>query len=160
MVFLRFLVLLSVAIWLGALLFFPVVAQTAFLELPSHSAGMLVRGTLIELHWFGLFSGLIFLAASMIYDRMAVGRAQVFVLRHMLVLLMLALTAISQFHILPRMDLLRISAGEIAMLAPGNPVRAQFGSLHAWSVRIESAVLVLGLLVLYSVAQRLSSSGA
>jgi hypothetical protein len=71
---------------------------------------------------------------------------------------MLALTAISQFAIIPRMDVLRITAGEISMLPVSDPTRAEFDSLHAWSTRIEMTVLLLGLVVLYSVARRFSKS--
>ena len=71
---------------------------------------------------------------------------------------MLALTAISQFFVIPRMDVLRITAGEISVLPASNPIRVEFDSLHAWSTRIEMMVLVLGLLALYSVAHRFSKS--
>jgi hypothetical protein len=70
---------------------------------------------------------------------------------------MLVLTAISQFLIIPRMDAIRASAGEISLIATNNPLRLQFDSLHAWSVRIEEIVLVLGLIILYSVARRITS---
>jgi hypothetical protein len=81
-------------------------------------------------------------------------------LRPILVLLMMALTAVSQFIIIPRMDALRLSAGSISLLPPENPVRLQFDSLHAWSVHLEEAVLILGLIALYAVARRFSSSRA
>lgn len=150
-------ILLALAIWIGALVFFPVVAQTSFTVLPStHLAGLVVRNSLIELHWIGIVSGLIFLASSMIDNRVTVGRSRVFAVSHILIVLMLGLTAISQFWIIPRMDVLRITAGEISALPAGNPMRAQFGALHAWSTRIETAVLALGLVVLYSVARRFS----
>jgi len=79
-------------------------------------------------------------------------------LSHILVLTMLALTAISQFHIIPRMDTLRATTGEMASLAADNPIRQQFDSLHAWSTRFEGTVLVLGLIVLYSTARRFKTS--
>jgi hypothetical protein len=157
----RFLMLLSLVVWVGALIFFPVVAQTAFTVLPStHLAGLVVRNSLMDLHWMGLVAGSIFLACSLVYNRMSVGRFRVFAPSHVLVVIMLALTAISQFKIIPRMDALRISAGEIGALPPDNPIRAQFDSLHVWSTRVETAVLLLGLIVLYSVARRFSSSHA
>ena len=159
MSFLRFLALLALTTWLGALIFFPVVAQTSFSVLPSaHLAGLVVRNSLIDLHWMGIFSGVTFLACSLIYNRVALGRARIFALSHILVVLMLALTAISQFAIIPRMDVLRISAGEVSALPPSNPIRSQFDSLHAWSTRIEVTVLVLGLVVLFAVARRFSAS--
>lgn len=158
MSFLRFLLLLSLAAWLGALIFFPVVAETSFTVLPSpHLAGFVVRDSLIKLHWIGLLCGIVFLACSLIYNRVVIGRTQLFAASHLLVAAMLILTAISQFGIIPRMDLLRITAGEIDILSSSNPIRAQFDSLHAWSVRVEEAVLLLALIVLYLTARRLSS---
>jgi hypothetical protein len=55
------------------------------------------------------------------------------------------------------MDLLRSAAGEISTLAADSPIRQQWNSLHAWSTRIEETVLILGLIVLYSIARRFSS---
>ncbi|HUK47492.1 MAG TPA: DUF4149 domain-containing protein [Terriglobales bacterium] len=158
MTFIRFLLLLSLAVWLGALIFFPVVAQTSFEVLPSaHLAGFVVRDSLIKLHWMGLVCGIVFLICSVIYNHETLGRARIFAASHMLIGAMLILTAISQFGIIPRMDLLRITAGEIDLFSPSNPIRAQFDSLHAWSVLIEEAVLLLAMIVLYLTARRWSS---
>jgi hypothetical protein len=159
MTILRFLMLLALAVWLGGLIFFPVVAHTAFTVLPStHAAGLVVRGTLLTLHWMAFISGAIFLASSLIHNRATQGRFRALGLSHMLVLAMLALSAISEFHIIPRMDALRASAGEMASLAADSPIRQQFDSLHTWSTRLEGTVLVLGLIVLYSTARRFNSS--
>lgn len=159
MTFLRFLMLLALTVWLGALIFFPVVAQTAFTVLPSpHLAGLVVRGTLLTLHWMAFISGFVFLASSLIYNRETQGTFHALGVSHILVVAMLALTAISQFHIIPRMDTLRASVGEIASLAADNPIRQQFDSLHAWSTRLEGTVLVLGLIALYSTGRRFNSS--
>ena len=161
MSFLRFLMLLSLVIWIGALIFFPVVAQISFTVLPStHLAGLVVRNSLIALHWMGFVSGIVFLACSLIYNRLALGRFGAPALSHILVIVMLALTAISQFKIIPRMDTLRASAGEISALPAGSSIGAEFNSLHTWSTRIEGAVLIIGFLVLYSVTRRFSSSSA
>ena len=158
---LRFLMLLALAVWLGGLAFFPVVAQTAFSVLPSpRLAGLVVRNSLVKLHWMGFVSGVVFLASSLLYNRVMLGRARAFGISHILVIAMLALTAISQFDIIPRMDSLRTSAGEIASLAADNPIRLQFNSLHAWSTRVERTVLLLGLAVLYSTSRRVGSSQA
>jgi hypothetical protein len=158
---LRFLMLLALSVWLGGLLFFPVVAQTAFSALPStHLAGLVVRNSLFKLHWMAFVSGAVFLASSLIYNRIMHGSPRTFALRHVLVLTMLALTAISQFKLIPRMDVLRASVKEIASLSADDPIRRQFDSLHAWSTRIEETVLVLGLIVLCSTARRIASSQA
>jgi hypothetical protein len=137
--------------------------RTIFLQsracLPStHLAGLVVRGTLLTLHCMAFISGVVFLSSSLIYNRTTQGNPRALGLGHILVLTMLALTAISQFHIIPRMDTLHTSAGEIASIAADNPIRQQFDSLHVWSTRLEGTVLVLGLIVLYSTARRFNSS--
>jgi hypothetical protein len=154
MSFLRFLVLLSLVIWVGGLIFFPVVAQTAFTVLPTrHMAGSVVGKSLGTLHWMGMISGLVFLASSLLYSRLSSGSAHVFAVRHVLVCLMLGLTLISQFGIIPRMDALRASIGEIDSVPPDNPARMQFDGLHVWSTRVEMGVLLLGLVAVYLTAQ-------
>ena len=146
--------LLSLIVWVGALIFFPVVAQTAFSVLPSrHLAGNVVGHSLGILHWMGIISGLVFLLSSLIYSRLSTGTPHVFAARNLLICLMLALTLISQFGIIPRMDTLRASiAGEIDSVPPDNPARMQFDALHVWSTRIEETVLLLGLVVAYLTA--------
>jgi hypothetical protein len=159
--FVRFFMLLSLAVWLGALIFFPVVAQISFSLLPSpHLAGLVVRNSLIALHWMGMGAGLVYMACSLIENRFARGHFSAFRPTHLLVFLMLVLTAISQFRIIPRMDALRAASGEIALLAATSPVRMEFDSLHAWSTRIEGTILVLGLVVLYLTVRRLAASRA
>lgn len=159
MSFLRFLMLLSLIVWVGGLIFFPVVAQTAFTVLPSpHLAGSVVGRSLGILHWMGIISGIVFLASSMLYNRLTVGAAHVFAGRHILICLMLALTLISQFGVIPRMDALRASAGgDITSVPATSPARAQFDVLHVWSTRLEGGVLLLGLVVAYLTAASLHS---
>jgi hypothetical protein len=154
MSFLRFLMLLSLIVWLGGLIFFPVVAQTAFSVLPSrHLAGMVVGRSLGVLHWMGIISGFVFLGSSILCNRLSTGAAHVFAARHLLICLMLTLTLISQFNIIPHMDTLRAAIpGEIDSVPADNPARMQFDALHVWSTRLEGGVLLLGLVVAYLTA--------
>jgi hypothetical protein len=155
----RFGILLSIVVWLGGLIFFPVVAQISFSVLPSpHLAGLVVRNSLIALHCMGMGCGVVFVACSVVENRLAHGNFSLFRPIHLLVFIMLALTAISQFRVIPRMDALRATAGDIAQLSATDPVRLQFDSLHVWSTRIEGTVLVLGLIVLYLTTRRLAGS--
>lgn len=159
MTFLSFLMLLWLASWLGGLIFFPVVAQTAFSALPStHLAALVVGSSLRSLHRIGFISGTLFLASSLLYNRKLNGNFRPLAPSHVLILAMLALTAISQFRIIPSMDAIRVSAGEIAALPANNPLRTQFDSLHVWSTRLEGTVLILGLIALYATARRFNSS--
>jgi hypothetical protein len=155
MSFLRFLILLSLIVWVGGLIFFSVVAGVSFSVLPSaHLAGLVVRRSLAILHWMGIISGFVFLLSSILYSRFSAGTVQVFLPRNLLVGLMLALTFISQFAIIPRMDKLRETLGDVASAALDNPLRVQFDSLHVWSTRVEGAVLLAGLVVTYLVARQ------
>ena len=157
--FLRFLMLLALAVWLGALIFFPFVAATAFSALPTaHMAGLVVRGSLLHLHTIAFVCGAVFLVCSLLYNRVLLGRLKLLALSHLLIIAMLALTTISQFRIIPQMESLRVAAGEINQLAINDPTRAQFNSLHVWSTRIEGAVLVLGIILLYLTSKRLATT--
>jgi len=155
MSFLRFLMLLSLVVWLGGLIFFAfVLAPTAFTVLPTaHLAGNVVGRALGKLHWIAIFSGIVYLTSSLLYSRLTDGAAHVFAARHILLCLMLALTLISQFGIMPRMDTLRASLGEVSSVPFDNPQRIQFDALHVWSTRVEGAVLLLGLVVVYLTAR-------
>jgi hypothetical protein len=157
MSFLRFLMLLSVIVWVGGLIFFPVVAQTAFSVLPTrHLAGLVVGRSLGILHWMGIASGVVFLASSILHNRLTSGAAHLFGGRNVLVCLMLGLTVISQFGVIPRMDALRAQIhGEIDSVPVDNPARMQFDALHVWSRRLEGAVLLLGLVAAYLTASAL-----
>jgi uncharacterized membrane protein len=154
MSFLRYLMLLSLVVWIGGLIFFAfVVAPTAFQVLPTtHLAGNLVGRTLAKLHCIAIISGLVFLLSSLLSNRIAAGTAHVFALGHFLICLMLVLTLCSQFWIVPRMDALRAQVGDFASVALDNPLRVEFDALHAWSTRVEGAVLLLGLVAVYLTA--------
>jgi hypothetical protein len=157
MSFLRFLMLLSLIVWLGGVIFFPVVAQTSFSVLPTrHLAGSVVGRSLGILHWMGMISAVVFLASSLLLSRLSNGEAQWFAARNVLICMMLLLTLISQFGISPRMDAIRASIGEIDAAPMDSPARVQFDGLHHWSTRIEGGVLLLGLAVAYLTARSLT----
>jgi uncharacterized membrane protein len=151
--------LLALVVWLGGLIFFAfVLAPTVFSPglLPTrHLAGSIVGRSLDLLHYIAIASGIVFLITSMLYSRMATGNARPRAARHLLIMLMLLLTLISQFAISPRMHALRAEAGVIDNLPLDAPQRMQFDRLHVWSEKFEEAVLLLGLVALYTTAQAL-----
>ena len=157
---LRFIMVLSLVVWIGGLIFFAfVLAPTAFQVLPdTHLAGNVVGRALGKLHWMAIFSGVVFLITSLLYSSLTQGTAHLFAMRHVLIVLMLALTLFSQFWIIPRMDTLRASVGDFASVPLNNPARVQFDALHVWSTRVEGAVLLLGLVVAYLTSSALSVS--
>jgi hypothetical protein len=159
MSFLRFLMLLALVVWIGGISFLAFVeAPTVFSPglLPTrHMAGSIIGHSVDLLHRMGIVSGIVFLVASMAYFRMTAGRARPLALRHLLILLMLVLTLISQLAISPKMHALRAQAVVIDNLAQNDPVRAEFDRLHVWSEDLESAVLLLGLIAIFRTAQEL-----
>jgi hypothetical protein len=156
MSFLRFLMLLSLVAWIGGLIFFAfVLAPTLFAPgvLPNtHLAGNIVGRALAQLHWIAIFSGIVFLGSSLLYSHFTEGTAHAFAGRHVLICLMLGLTLLSQFWIIPRMDTLRAQVSDFSAVPLDNPIRMQFNGLHVWSTRVEGAVLLLGLILVYLVA--------
>lgn len=144
--------LLALGLWLGALLLFVQVAAIAFGSLPSlflnpaeglHAAGLVVGGTLRHLHYMGLICGVLFLIFSFMLKARV--RWHCVVPQAVLVLIMVVLTAYSQFSIIPRMDIAQAAAGgNVAALPDSSPGRIQFDQLHRESVHIEGLVLILG----------------
>lgn len=158
MAFLRFVMLLSLVVWVGGLIFFAfVLAPTVFAVLPTHQlAGNVVNRSLAILHWIGLTCGIVFAATSMIDSRLVEGVAHPLAGRNLLIYLMIALTLVGMFVLQSRMWSLRQQMGVIDDLPQDNPLRVEFNRLHVWSTRVEGAVLLLGLGVLFLVARRLS----
>jgi len=141
-------------LWLGALLLFVQVAAVAFGTLPPfflnpaqgiQAAGEVVGGTLRHLHYMGLACGVLFLLFSLLL-RSRVKWHSVMP-QALLVLVMVVLTAYSQFSIIPRMDIARnAGGGNIAALPESSPARIEFDALHRQSVHVEELVLLLGFL--------------
>ena len=156
MTFLRALMLLALIVWVGGIIFFAfVLAPIVFHVLPTvELAGNVVSRSLTVLHWMGMISGAVFLAASLLYSQSRFARPRPFALVNLLVVLMLALTLISQFAITPRMRALRSQIGAIDTVARDDAQRMEFERLHAWSTRAEGGVLFLGLAVVLLTARR------
>ena len=154
MAVLRYLMFLSLIVWLGGIIFFAaIVTRTAFSVLPSHHlAGNVVNRSLASLHWMGIVSGMVFLVSSLIYSRLHDGAAHPAAWRHILIYAMLLLTLTSQFGVSPKMASLRASMGEMDSVAATDPARIAFNNLHQWSTRLEGGVLLLGLVVIYLTA--------
>jgi hypothetical protein len=159
MSFLRFLMVLTLVVWLGGVIFLAFVeAPTVFSPglLPTrHMAGSILGRSLDLLHYMAIASGIIYLFASMLYSRMSTGTPRRLAARHLLIVSMLILTLISQFAISPKMHALRAEVGVIDEVPLDNPQRREFDRLHAWSEKFEETVLLLGLVAIYVTAQAL-----
>ncbi len=71
----------------------------------------------------------------------------------MLVVLMILLTAVSQFYVSAHMADLRHEMGSVEHASATNPAHVEFERYHQYSVWLESAVLLLGLAAMYFTAR-------
>jgi len=158
MSFLRFVMLLSLVIWIGGLIFFAFVMAPALFNpavLPTRQlAGNVVSRTLGALHWMGIACGVVFAITSMIDSRVVNGAAQPFAPRHILIYLMIILTLVSIFGVAARMEDLKRQMVVIDNVPQDDARRVEFNRLHHWSTRIEGTVLVLGLALIFLTARR------
>ena len=156
----RFLLLLSLVVWVGGIAFFAfVLAPTVFHPgiLPSRQlAGMVVSRGLGILHWMGLTCGVVFLVTSVIDSQVVNGVPALFSARDLLICAMILLTLISMFAISTRMLDLRNQMVFIDNVPHDDARRVEFNRLHVWSTRLESTVLLLGLAVIFLTSRRLS----
>jgi hypothetical protein len=160
MSFIRYLMLLSLVVWIGGIIFFAfVVAPTVFKPgiLPSHQlAGNVVNRSLSMLHGMAIGCGIVFAVTSMINSAVVNGSAQPFALRNLLIYAMIALTLVSMFGVGARMQVLRQQMVMIDEVPQDDARRVEFNWLHIWSTRLEGGVLILGLALLYLTARRLT----
>jgi hypothetical protein len=152
---LRFLQFFSLGTWVGSILFFSfVVAQGAFSVLPnSDLAGALVGYSLTRMHVIGVVAGIVYLLATAALERSVGALAQPAAL---LVFAMVVFTIVSQHGVIARMDVLRLQMGSVAATPRDNPLRIAFDRLHQYSVWLESAVLLSGLVALFLTARQKS----
>src|SRR5215470_17220252 len=134
---------LSLSLWLGGDAFLSfVVAPGAFAILGSRdAAGMMVGYSLARLHFAGIFLGLIFLVARLARTRDFGSFTSAAAL---CVVLMVVLTAASQFTVSNRMEALKKRMVSVQNTPEADPRRVEFNRLHHISVGYETAVLLLG----------------
>jgi hypothetical protein len=151
---LRALILILIVLWLGGVMFFPVVAATAFSSLPdTHAAGTIVGKCLRILHYEGLFAGTFLIVLLLAAHRFRAYTRNIG-LPVFFALAMLALTAFSQFWIIPKVENYRIATGgAIDTVAADDPNRIAFNKLHVVSERVEEGVLLAGLVLVVLIAR-------
>jgi hypothetical protein len=147
-ILLRTLLSLALVVWLGAEIFFPVVAAITFntLRPDTHTAGSIVGSLLRILHGVGFVSGLVALIVLALAPAWGIYKPRTVLAPMVLLVLMLGCTAYSQFGIIPSMERDRITAGgAIDTADPANPQTVHFNRLHKQSERVEGAVILLGI---------------
>jgi uncharacterized membrane protein len=145
---LRTIEFLGLSLWLGSDLFLSfVVAPGAFRVLGSRDqAGAMVGHSLWWMHLIGVICGMVILVARLLRTRSFANLAAPATL---CVLLMIALTVVSQHTVSPKMAALRGQMGSIQATATDSPLLAEFSRLHRISVSLESGVLLASLAALY-----------
>ena len=152
--------LLALILWIGGILFFstveaPAVFRTLGAPELRHLAGDIVNRSLTSLHYIGLTCGIIFILCSLaaraeVHKMIISGESATLraargtSLSITFTLLMMLLTAFSQFWISPRMHRIRSANPDLEQLSTGSGPRMEFNSLHKYSTYTEGAVLLLG----------------
>ena len=152
---LRAIEFLGLSLWLGSDVFLSfVVAPGAFRTLSSRDqAGAMVGYALGAMHiggiWCGVLVVLTRIARTKALSSLATPAA-------LCVLLMIALTAISQFTVSAKMAALRVEMGSIQATAPDSPLLLAFARLHRISISLESGVLLAGIAAMYLMVRELA----
>lgn len=152
---LRAIEFLGLSLWLGSDVFLSfVVAPGAFRILGSRDhAGAMVGYSLNVMHIGGIICGCIILLARLLRTKTFTSLATPAAL---CVLLMIVLTAISQFTVSAKMAALRAQMGSIQATAPDSPLLAEFSRLHGISVSLESGVLLAGIAAIYLLTREIA----
>jgi hypothetical protein len=153
---LRTLLYLALIVWLGAEIFFPVVAAITFTTLrpDTHTAGSIVGELLRILHGMGLVAGMVTLALLALAPAWNIYKPRAVLAPMGLLVLMVGLTVFSQFAIIPAMERDRNAAGgAIDTADAANPVTVDFNKLHNRSERVEELILLLGLVTVVLIAK-------
>lgn len=160
--FFRTLLYLALIVWLGAEIFFPIVAAVTFgvLRPDTHTAGRIVGQLLTILHGMGLVSGMVATALLALAGAWGIYKPRTVLAPMGLAMLMIALTVCSQFGIVPAMERDRVAAGgAIDSADAANPGRIDFEKLHKWSEYVEEGILLMGLATVALVARAETERG-
>jgi len=154
---LRTIEFLALSLWLGSDVFLSfVVAPGAFRVLAPNrdQAGAVVGFSLTRMHLGGIVLGIAFLLLRFLRTRSLAGLVSPAAL---CVVLMIALTAISQYTVSARMAVLRVQMGSIQATGADSPLLAEFGRLHMISVSLESGVLLAGFAAMFLMVRELAT---
>lgn len=155
----RFLKVFVLGTWVGSMIFFGFVADVLFTTLSSpDQAGNIVQLLIWRLHLLGIIAAVIYILMALLAARSWRGFVQP---ASILVELMLLATLFSQLWLVQTMQNLRNQMGSYMNTAANSPLRQQFDHLHVISVRLESAILIAGIVALFlTVWQRMQRPSA
>jgi uncharacterized membrane protein len=146
--FLKFVQVFALGTWVGSIIYLSfIVAPGAFATLKSRDqAGSLVAYSLSQLHLLGLIAAVLYIVSTFVLVRSMKDLLQPAIIG---VVLMALLTIFSQEHVTSRMHQLRTEMVSVDATPPENPLRVEFDHLHQISVRVEVAVLLIGIASLF-----------
>ncbi len=145
---LRFLQVFALGTWIGGIIYLSfVVAPGVFgILLNRDQAGNIVGYSLTRLHHIGVVAAVIYLVAGL---GLARSLKWLITPAAILLMVMLALTLISEHAVRPRMAILRAEMVSVDATPPENPLRIRFDRLHRVSVQLEGATLLIGVVALF-----------
>ena len=115
-------------------------------------AGAVVGFALTRMHLGGIAFGIVLLLVRLVRTRSLTSLVTPAAL---CVVLMIALTAISQYTVSAKMAVLRVQMGSIQATSADSPLLAEFSRLHLISVSLESGVLLAGFAAMYLMVREL-----
>ena len=151
-VVLRFIYLLSVALWIGGMAFFSfLAAPSIFKVLPREEAGNLVSDIFPKYYWQGIICGAIALITSV-----ALGMRErwniLLIVRTVMIGVMIVGVLYSVIILQPKIQSVKAQITSFDRLSPTDPLRLEFGRLHGRSFSVNAAVLLLGVIVVFITA--------
>jgi uncharacterized membrane protein len=151
-VILRFIYLLSVALWIGGMAFFSfLAAPSIFKVLPRENAGRVVSDIFPKYYWQGIICGAIALATSV-----ALGMRErwniLLIVRTIMIGVMVIGVLYSVVILQPKIQAVKAQITSFESLSPTDPLRLEFGRLHGRSFSVNAAVLLLGVIVVFITA--------
>jgi hypothetical protein len=151
-VVLRFIYLLSIALWIGGMAFFSfLAAPSIFKVLPREMAGNVVADIFPKYYWQGIICGVIALGTSCalgIRERWNV----LLIVRTIIIAVMVIGVLYSVVILQPKVQAVKAQITSFESLAPTDPLRLEFGRLHGRSFSVNAAVLLLGVIVVFITA--------
>jgi uncharacterized membrane protein len=151
-VVLRFIYLLSIALWIGGMAFFSfLAAPSIFAVLPRQDAGKVVSDIFPKYYWQGIICGAVALVTSVVLG-MRERWNVLLILRTIMIAVMLIGVLYSVVILQPQIHAARAQITAFETLSPTDPLRLEFGRLHGRSFSVNAAVLLLGVIVVFITA--------
>jgi len=142
---LNLVILLAMVIWIGSIVFFSfIVAPILFRVLSPADAGKVVRAVFPRYYLVGIVCGLMALSSFISLALWHVGWSQIMTVQLGLLGIMVVINLYARQSLTPRINAARDA---------GDTEKDRFDRLHRQSVILNGVVLLLGLAVLFLIAQ-------